>query len=241
MKKKKIIIMASFLIGLVATIGGAFSAYILTNDVTANVIVESKDINVKENTQKFLSYLGISKKLSMYDGEIVEDVFSLNMQINQNEFNLNNSLAASSVLKLETYFESKNLFDYIKNDVKNEFVYLTYNDNYKLTMANNTTYMLNEEPCLEFSDSSQKCIFRIPFTSDMSNVNDFCIYKIASDNGLTSNKVIDPSTGLAIDNKWLFGINFNFKIVDDYYGYALNFNPNNFGTVSISMIFEDFK
>ena len=58
---------------------------------------------------------------------------------------------------------------------------------------------------------------------------------------MTASQVIDPSSGLAIDNKWIFDINLNFEIVDDSYGYSMLFDKNTFGSVDISLIYEDFE
>lgn len=240
MRKRKLAITIVFFVGVIATVASAFSVYVLDPDSSMQINVDSNDIDVIERKQTFLSYVGIGKNISVYDNDIVSDVFSMKLEINQKEFNAIPTVPANSGLKLEINFDSKELFDYVKKDVKNEFVTLSYKDKEALSMEHDKAYTSDGQNCLEFDNETKRCTFRIPFTSEKSNGSDFYIFKIATDNSLTASQVIDPSSGLAIDNKWIFDINLNFKIVDDYYGYALSFNKNNFGAVSIKMIFEEF-
>ena len=232
MRKKKLIISTAFLIGLLATVGGAFSAYILTNDINEKVMVDSNDINVVEKKQNFLKYTGIAKNILLYDTDIVSDVFSIGFSINQTEFVKDNRLASNSGIKLEIVFGSLSLFDHVKNDVKNEFIDVTYGIDYKLAMEYGKVYTSDGQNCLEFNNDNNKCTFRIPFTSEKSGGSDFYLYKIAIDNSLTSN--------MPVNFEWSFNINLNFNIVDDFYGYSQLFNSSTFGNVSISLIFEEF-
>ena len=241
MRKRKLAITIVFFVGVIATVASAFSVYVLDPDSSKQINVDSNDIDVIERKQTFLSYVGIGKNISVYDNDIVSDVFSMKLEINQKEFNSKPTVPANSGLKLEINFDSKELFDYVKNDVKNEFVTLSYKDKDALIMEHDKNYTSDGQNCLEFDNETKRCTFRIPFTSEKSNGSDFYIFKIATDNSLTASQVIDPSSGLAIDNKWIFDINLNFKIVDDFYGYSMLFDKNTFGSVDISLIYEDFE
>ena len=122
MRKRKLAITIVFFVGVIATVASAFSVYVLDPDSSKQINVDSNDIDVIERKQTFLSYVGIGKNISVYDNDIVSDVFSMKLEINQKEFNAIPTVPANSGLKLEINFGSKELFDYVKKDVKNEMI-----------------------------------------------------------------------------------------------------------------------
>lgn len=238
--KRKVLISSVFSFILIATIGVAFSTYILTNDTKEQVSVDPNDINVKQENQTFLSYKEVSRKIFTYDDDIVSDIFSISFNFNQKEYNTTSNIlgiSTKSGIGAKIKFDSTSLYEHVKNNVKNSFVTLSH-ENYSLEMENNKIYTSDEQNCLYFENESKTCFFHISVAKENANSN-FYVQKIAEDNNLLNNSNI--SGGKPLDNVWSFNINFNFNIIDDEAGYSISFNKTSFSNVTITLFFEDYR
>lgn len=238
--KRKVLLSSVFSFILIASLSAGFSAYLVTNSPKGEISVNPNDIVVKEENQTFLSYESVSRKIFTYDDDIVSDIFSISFNFNQKEYNTTSNIlgiSTNSGIGAKIKFDSNNLYEHVKNNVKNSFVTLSY-ENYSLEMENNKVYTSDGQNCLYFENESKTCFFHISVAKENANSN-FYVQKIAEDNKLLNDSSI--SDGKPVDNVWSFNINFNFNIIDDKVGYSISFDKTSFANVSITLFFEDYR
>lgn len=240
MRSKKCFIVFIFVFAVFSVIGVSFSAYIIHgNNVDEIVQIKPNDISVINEKQNFLTYAG-NKGIETYDNDIVNDTFSVYFQLNQKKYHDNtNNISIKSGLGIELSFTSSTLFNHVKDDVKNEFINLSYGENYNLSMQYGENYLAGGNSCLVFDSESLTCFAHISFSSDSSG-GDFYIQRIAEDNGF-ANRYSTVVGGQEMDFIWSFNLNFNFEIIDKSVGYSKEFDINSFGNVSVELIFEDYR
>ena len=240
MKNKKVYLTCTFLMAVLGISSIAFSTYVITQGTFSGgeATVEVSKIDVKEKVQKFLSFNNVSRKIKLYDSAIVDDVYSLSFNFNQYYYANRNvadqELSRYSGIKAEITFDKigdNTLYDYVKNSVGLSFIDVSYND-YYLRMDENYNYTCNEMSSLSYDDATKKCIFHLSFSDTVVNNHDFYLDRLAIDNKLTNAN--------SVNDNWNFNLNFNFYIVDEYLGFAQNFNKDTFGTVKINISFEAY-
>lgn len=236
MKKRKLVLTTVFALGVLVTIGTAFSAFLIENELKPfSLNVDPSEIKVDDRTQNFITYVGVSKSLTRYENDIVDDEFSLTLSFNQVNYN-SSRVNSYGGLKVTTSFSNSLLFNFIKNDVKNEFISIesTYRSNTSsLIMEAQKTYYTNNIPTLRYIDGEGNCSveFLIPFSRSYNN--DLYLQKIAEDFGIQS-----VTQGELV---WTFDLFFHLRVVDDNLGYSTNFNIQNLGSIDIILTYEEFE
>ena len=258
MKKRKLLIITSLFIGIAFITTSAFSAFILNGDQDGSLDIDVSGIEVKDYSQKIISYENNDRKLSLRDNDIVNDVYSLAMSFNTSEYTSRTidqglkNLYFNSALKISVTFDNSNLFnhliseDYFKKFINFSYEYTTINSDqqlenkvYYLSLENNMSYSYyygdNNEgsrDCLTYSTNTIELI--IPnapercASQDSSNNKNFYLTKIDSDNQ-------------NVPSKWNFYINLNFNIVDKVCGYSTLFNASNIGSIKVKLNLEDLR
>ena len=258
MKKRKLLIITSLFIGIAFITTSAFSAFLLNGDQNGSLDIDISGIEVKDYSQKIISYLNNDRKLSLRGDDIVNDVYSLAMIFNTAEYkNRSNdqglrNLYFNSALKISVTFDNSNLFnhliseDYFKKFINFSYEYTTINSDqqlenkvYYLSLEDNMSYSYyygdNNEgsrDCLTYSTNTIELI--IPTapercaSQDSSNNKNFYLTKIDSDNQ-------------NVPSKWNFYINLNFNIVDEAYGYSTLFNASDIGSIKVKLNLEDLR
>lgn len=255
MKKRKLLIITSLFIGIAFITTSAFSAFILNGDQDGSLDIDVSGIEVKDYSQKIISYENNDRKLSLRDNDIVNDVYSLAMSFNTAEYTnrLNDqglrNLYFNSALKISVTFDNSNLFNhlisdyYFKKFINFSYEYTTINSDqqkvYYLSLEDNMSYSYyygdNNEgsrDCLTYSTNTIELI--IPnapercASQDSSNNKNFYLTKIDSDNQ-------------NVPSKWNFYINLNFNIVDKVCGYSTLFNASNIGSIKVKLNLEDLR
>lgn len=258
MKKRKLLIITSLFIGIAFITTSAFSAFIIKGDYDGSLDIDISGIEVKDYSQKIISYLNNDRKLSLRDNDIVNDVYSLAMSFNtaeytnrQNDQGLRN-LYFNSALKISVTFDNSNLFnhliseDYFKKFINFSYEYTTINSDQQLE---NKVYYLSLEDNMSYSyyygdnnEGSRDCLtsstntieLTIPTapercaSQDSSNNKNFYLTKIDSDNQ-------------NVPSKWNFYINLNFNIVDEVYGYSTLFNASDIDSIKVKLNLEDLR
>ncbi len=239
MKNKKIFIVFSFIFAVLSVIGIGFSAYIFDGDKDKIVEINPDDITISSEGQNFLTYYG-NKSIGTYDSDIVNDTFSIIFQINQKKYHENtNNISINSGLGVKLTFTSSSLFNHVKENVKNDFISLSYGSDYSLTMKYGEKYSSGGNNCLEFDSDNLTCYSHISFSSDSAG-GDFYIQRIAEDNDF-DNRYSTVVGGVEMDFAWNFNLNFNFEIIDKSIGYSKEYNVLTFGNVNVELIFEDYR
>lgn len=258
MKKRKLLIITSLSIGIAFITTSAFSAFILNGDQDGFLDIDISGIEVKDYSQKIISYSNKDRKLSLRDNDIVNDVYSLAMSFNTAEYTnrLNDeglrNLYFNSALKISVTFDNSNLFnhliseDYFKKFINFSYEYTTINSDqqlenkvYYLSLEDNMSYSYyygdNNEgsrDCLTYSTNTIELI--IPTAPercaslDSSDNKNFYLTKIYSDNQ-------------NVTSLWNFYINLNFNIVDEVYGYSTLFNASNIDSIKVKLNLEDLR
>ena len=258
MKKRKLLIITSLFIGIAFITTSAFSAFILNGDQDGSLDIDISGIEVKDYSQKIISYLKNDRKLSLRDNDIVNDVYSLAMSFNTSEYTSRTidqglrNLYFNSALKISVTFDNSNLFnhliseDYFKKFINFSYEYTTINSDRQLE---NKVYYLSLEDNMSYSyyygdnnEGSRDCLTNntntieliIPTAPercaslDSSNNKNFYLTKIYSDNQ-------------NVTSLWNFYINLNFNIVDEAYGYSTLFNASNIGSIKVKLNLEDLR
>ena len=236
MKRKKLVLTSVFLLGICVTIGTAFSAFIIENEIKPfSLNVDPSEIKVDERTQNFINYVGVTKSLTRYGNEIVDDEFSITLSFNQVNYN---SARVNSYggLKAVINFSNVDLFNFLVNDVKNEFVIIEsiYRNNFSsLVMEANKDYKTDDIPTLQYVNENGNYFaeFLIPFSRSYNA--DLYLQKLAEDFGIQS-----VSQGELV---WTFDLVFNLRIVDENLGYSTSFNIQNLGEINILLTYEEFE
>ena len=258
MKKRKLLIITSLFIGIAFITTSAFSAFILNGDQDGSLDIDISGIEVKDYSQKIISYLNNDRKLSLRDNDIVKDVYSLAMSFNTSEYTSRTidqglkNLYFNSALKISLTFDNSNLFNhlisknYFKKFINFSYEYTTINSDRQLE---NKVYYLSLEDNMSYSyyygdnnEGSRDCLTNntntieliIPTAPercaslDSSNNKNFYLTKIYSDNQ-------------NVTSLWNFYINLNFNIVDEAYGYSTLFNASNIGSIKVKLNLEDLR
>lgn len=258
MKKRKFLIITSLFIGTAFITTSAFSAFILKGGQDSSLDIDISGIEVKDYSQKIISYLNNDRKLSLRDDDIVNDVYSLAMSFNTKEYTSSKdqglrNLYFNSALKISVTFDNSNLFnhliseDYFKKFINFSYEYTTINSDQQLE---NKVYYLSLEDNMSYSyyygdnnEGSRDCLTNnstntieliIPTAPercaslDSSNNKNFYLTKIYSDNQ-------------NVTSLWNFYINLNFNIVNEVYGYSTLFNASNIGSIKVKLNLEDLR
>lgn len=258
MKKRKLLIITSLFIGIAFITTSAFSAFILNGNQDGSLDIDISGIEVKDYSQKIISYLNNDRKLSLRDNDIVNDVYSLAMSFNTKEYTSSKdqglrNLYFNSALKISVTFDNSNLFnhliseDYFKKFINFSYEYTTINSDQQLE---NKVYYLSLKDNMSYSyyygdnnEGSRNCLTNnstntieliIPnapercASLDSSNNKNFYLTKIYSDNQ-------------NVTSLWNFYINLNFNIVDEVYGYSTLFNVSNIGSIKVKLNLEDLR
>lgn len=258
MKKRKLLIITSLFIGIAFITTSAFSAFILNGNQDGSLDIDISGIEVKDYSQKIISYLNNDRKLSLRDNDIVNDVYSLAMSFNTKEYTSSKdqglrNLYFNSALKISVTFDNSNLFnhliseDYFKKFINFSYEYTTINSDQQLE---NKVYYLSLKDNMSYSyyygdnnEGSRNCLTNnstntieliIPnapercASQDSSNNKNFYLTKIYSDNQ-------------NVTSLWNFYINLNFNIVDEVFGYSTLFNALNIGSIKVKLNLEDLR
>ena len=259
MKKRKLLIITSLFIGIAFITTSAFSAFILNGDQDGSLDIDISGIEVKDYSQKIISYLNNDRKLSLRGDDIVNDVYSLAMSFNtaeytnrQNDQGLRN-LYFNSALKISVTFDNSSLFNhlisenYFKKFINFSYEYTTINSDQQLE---NKVYYLSLEDNMSYSyyygdnnEGSRDCL-----TNNSTNTIELIIptapERCASlDSSGNKNFYL---TKVYFDNQSVpselnFYINLNFNIVDEVYGYSTLFNASNIGSIKVKLNLEDLR
>ena len=258
MKKRKLLIITSLFIGIAFITTSAFSAFILNGDQDGSLDIDISGIEVKDYSQKIISYLNNDRKLSLRGDDIVNDVYSLAMSFNtaeytnrQNDQGLRN-LYFNSALKISVTFDNSSLFNhlisenYFKKFINFSYEYTTINSDQQLE---NKVYYLSLEDNMSYSyyygdnnEGSRDCLTNstntieliIPTAPercaslDSSGNKNFYLTKVYFDNQ-------------SVPSELNFYINLNFNIVDEVYGYSTLFNASNIGSIKVKLNLEDLR
>ena len=255
MKKRKLLIITSLFIGIAFITTSAFSAFILNGNQDGSLDIDISEIEVKDYSQKIISYLNNDRKLSLRDNDIVNDVYSLAMSFNTSEYTSRTidqglrNLYFNSALKISVTFDNSNLFNHLISEdyINFSYEYTTINSDQQLE---NKVYYLSLEDNMSYSyyygdnnEGSRDCLTNnttntieliIPTAPercaslDSSNNKNFYLTKIYSDNQ-------------NVTSLWNFYINLNFNIVDEVYGYSTLFNASNIGSIKVKLNLEDLR
>lgn len=251
MRKRKVITSIVLFLGLVSITASAFSAYVISNSQNEIINVDHEDIEVKDLTQKVLSFLNIYKKIGFRDEDIVDDVFSVNMSFDNSVY-VNprmdpdlKEMYENSALKIVVSFDNSNLFQHISNNLYS-FINFSYQlgnsgqaDDYYLNEGKlfNTKYYYgidNEiKDCI--TTNANQLEFYIPLSEercasiDDTGSKNFYLFKISSDNKISN---------LITRN---FLVNFNFNIIDSKLGYSIDYMANSIGGINIKLSFVDLR
>lgn len=236
MKKKKLVLTSVFILGICVTISTAFSAFIIENEIKPfSLNIDPSEIKVDERTQNFINYVGVSKSLTRYGYDIVDDEFSITLSFNQVNYN---SARVNSYGGLKTVINFSNfeLFNFLANDVKNEFVIIESiyrNNSSSLIMEDNKDYKTDDIPTLQYLNENGKYFaeFLVPFSRSYNT--DFYLQKLAEDFGIQN-----VSQGELV---WTFELVFHLKIIDENLGYSTSFNIQNLGEINILLTYEEFE
>ncbi len=248
MRKKKILITSIFALGVLTTIGGAFAAYVIADDELEKfeISVDPGQINVNPQKATFCTYEGVSQNIGANGVDICDDIFSIKFKLNQQEYKKDSRNSTRSGIRVVATFSSQNLFDHVKDNVKNEFINVSCfskdgTKKYELKMEDGKAYTSDNQNCLNFDNSGKTCTFHIPFEQSYTNNTNFYIqYFGVQDDELAKEDFVVGTPPVKVANKWLFYINFNFNIVDEYLGYSQDFNTSNFGSVNLKIALERF-
>lgn len=236
MKKKKLVLTSVFILGICVTIGTAFSAFIIENEIKSfSLIVNPSEIKVDERTQDFINYVGVSNSLTRYGDDIVDDEFSITLSFNQVNYN-SSRVNSYGGLKIVINFSNFELFNFLANDVKNEFVIIESiyrNNSSSLVMEDNKDYKTDGMPTLRYVNENgiYSAEFLVPFSKSYNA--DFYLQKLAEDFGIQS-----VSQGELV---WTFDLVFHLKIIDENLGYSTSFNIQNLGEINILLTYEEFE
>ena len=240
MIKNKVLINIVFLTALCLTTSISLCSFLINSKINKEITIQPTNIEVNIENQKFLNFGGITKKIATYEDDIVSDIFSVDFLFNQNEYLTTGNrqgFSTNSGLGAVIKFSSETLFNYVANNVNNEFINFSYND-YVLKMEKGINYTANNLSCLSFNELEKTCIFRISTSRDKAN-NNYYLQRIAEDNNLTDGKTIEG--GQQKDNIWRFTMNFNLKILDSQLGYSTLFGKQDLSKIEIKLIFEDYR
>ena len=258
MKKRKLLIITSLFIGIAFITTSAFSAFILNGDQDGFLDIDISGIEIKDYSQKIISYSNKDRKLSLRGDDIVNDVYSLAMSFNTAEYTnrLNDqglrNLYFNSALKISVTFDNSNLFnhliseDYFKKFINFSYEYTTINSDQQLE---NKVYYLSLEDNMSYSyyygdnnEGSRDCLTSSTNTIELiiPTAPERCASKDSSDNKNFYLTKID-SDNQNVPSKWNFYINLNFNIVDDVYGYSTLFNASDIGSIKVKLNLEDLR
>ena len=248
MRKKKILITSIFALGVLTTIGGAFAAYVIADDglEKIEISVDPGQINVNPQKATFCTYEGISQNIGTNGTDICDDIFSIKFNLNQQEYSNDRGNSTRSGIRVVATFSSQNLFDHVGDNVKNEFINVSCfskdgTKKYELKMEDDKDYETDNQDCLNFDDSSKICTFHIPFEEKYTNNTNFYIQYFGVEDEELAEETFDEGTPPhKVANEWLFYINFNFNIVDEYWGYSQDYNTSNFGSVNLKIALERY-
>lgn len=246
--RRKFLITTVLSIGLVVITSTVFSAYILTGgNLNQTNNIEPVEVVVNDYRQNLLSYdTNFIDKLSCRDNDIVDDVFRLTLIFNNSEYT-NRFLAAelrnlylNSALKISVTFSNANLYNHLLNFGFYNFIDFSYQNtsNYlKQEVGEDYTYFSGANKittnCLTYNNNSFELIIPISeercASVDSSNQENYFLYKLQNDYG---------NAGIS---QRKFKINFNFNIVESFYGYSRAFTLTNIGKTTIKLSFEDLR
>lgn len=263
MKKRKLLIITSLFIGTAFITTSAFSAFILKGNQDGSLDIDVSGIEIKDYSQKIISYLNNDRKLSLRGNDIVNDVYSLAMSFNTSEYTnrLNDqglrNLYLNSALKISVTFENSTLFshliseDYFKKFINFSYEYTTINSDqqlenkvYYLSLEDNMSYSyyFGESASSDGYEGSRDCLFYSSNTIELiiPTAPERCAsLDSSSDKNFYLTKIIDDNQNVI--GTWNFYINLNFNIVDEICGYSTLFNASNLGSIKVKLNLEDLR
>ncbi len=238
--KKKIILFGTSISSLIS-FGFGYASYLISSEINKSLNINPINLEVIDSVQNLITYINKSN-LKTSENYIVEDNFSMELKFNNSDYlkALNGSLTNkflmdlynNSGLKVIVTFQNLELFEFVKNNVGNSFIDLSYQngmDAYRIKIDNSKRYLANNVECFQYKD--KQIIFSISINQNFAN-SSFYVYKLAEEASLNN-----------FDGYWNFFINLNFDIVDEYYGYCLNESfatIEKFGNVNVSIELESY-
>lgn len=263
MKKRKLLIITSLFIGIAFITASAFSAFILRGDQDGSLDIDISGIEVKDYSQKIISYLNNDRKLSLRGDDIVNDVYSLSMSFDTKEYTSSKdqglrNLYLNSALKISATFENSSLFnhliseDYFKKFINFSYEYSIFNPDqqqfenkvYYLSLEDNISYSyyFGDSTSSDGYEGSRDCLTYSSNTIELiiPTARERCASLDSSDN---ENFYL---TKIYFDNQnvpttWNYYINLNFNIVDEICGYSTLFNASNIGSIKVKLNLEDLR
>lgn len=232
-KKRKIAFICGLFTLIIGTIGSAYGVYVLTNEQEEKLVnVDPENITISERTQNFISYSRVTKNITSYDNDIIDDTFSMSLSFNQGNYNRlgmqSSDLALYSGIGIEVFFSSSSLYQYVRDNISYSFIDFSYNNEVALKMEHDGYKLKDGASNYAFIDTNKSCYFSVPFDrGNCATANTFYLQKIAE------NKSLAMGGGT-----WNFLLNLNFDLVNGSVGYSRNFNKTSFGNVSVRLVFE---
>ena len=246
--KRKFFITTVLSISLIALSTIAFSTYFLTGgNINETKNIDPVEVVVNDYRQNLISYdTNFIDKLGCRDNDIVDDIFRITLVFNNSEYT-NRFLAAelrnlylNSALKINVSFANADLYNHLLNVDFNNFIDFSYQNtsNYlKQEVGEDYTYFSGANKittnCLTYNNNSFELIIPISeercASVDSSNQENYFLYKLQNDYG---------NAGIS---QRKFKINFNFNIVESFYGYSRAFTLTNIGKTTIKLSFEDLR
>lgn len=245
--KKKFYLSILLGLGIIGSSIIAFSAFTINNDISEEKNVDPIDVVVEDYRQKIISFdTNYFDPMGFRGNDIVKDTFSVSLDFDNDELTDRGlpyeleDIYLNSALKINVNFSNSSLFNHLNDVGFYSFIDFSFgNTSNKLSMEQGKEYKyfsgLNNESkdCISFSNNSLQLI--IPTMEercsslDESSKENFYIYKIYNDYKVANMR------------SWSFHINFNFQIVDSFFGYSKKFTKANFGKVTINISFEDLR
>lgn len=263
MKKRKLLIITSLFIGTAFITTSAFSAFILKGDQDGSLDIDISGIEVKDYSQKIISYLNNDRKLSLRGDDIVNDVYSLAMSFDTSEYTSRTidqglkNLYFNSALKISVTFENSTLFNHLisednfKKFINFSYEYTTINSDqqlenkiYYLSLEDNMSYSyyFGESASSDNYEGSRDCLTYTSNTIELiiPTAPERCASLDSSNNkNFYLTKIYNDNQN--VQSTWNFYINLNFNIVDEICGYSTLFNASNLGSIKVKLNLEDLR
>ena len=192
----------------VSSIG--YGSYFIFGNPLENkeISLTPNEITVTYKDFKTVAFKQISNKIESRDNLLINDLLQIEMDFDDKFYNDINNDDWSQTDRGALFFEMKipsiNLYNHVKNIVSYDFIYFQYND-YYLDYFKNKHFESpkykngkNIENCYSYNDTTKIISFLIPFAKELSEFNDFYLYKIAEENSISK-------------DVWTFKVNFNFN------------------------------
>ena len=241
--KKKTLYLLTLGVGIVST-SICYASYVITsyNDQTEIKQIIPEEIKTEINnflTIKSSNPLKINERVTFArDNQLINDIFSFELTFDNKYFYEDSLDAPNSVYQTDRagleiivdFTKSTALYKFISTYVKNQFIYIQYND-FKIQANNIENYQYGYgnvlEDCYKFSDTNYTLDFVIPISEqgNKSNTN-FYITSIVEEesNGLSTSQ-----------DSWDFNIVMDFDVLNKTYDYKGTFSTSDFSNLVIKV------